>query len=435
MSACAQPFFETVVVGCFVRVGIGSIGVGANAIPTYRVAEIISVKDGFRQYAIEKATTTKRVELAIGASKRYFQINFVSNGDFEQAELQKYERMMSHAALRIKPLSFIDDKIKALLAAKNHVYTEGEMSQIVKNNQGTRKQKGNLALQKITLTRELEAAKEVKEQRRQALLKAREEEGDVEGAESLFEGAVEAVEKLAERVKELDSKQELEKKIEQKREGSSFRINDINNRNREFQRSVEEKAGTATLREEVEISAGRATVSDPFKRLPIRPVIYWDVKQSAKKEAEEAAAAEAAAAEAAAAEAAAAEAAASEGLSVSTDAAATDPADGESIISPGFTQLLATPRAADGSEAVGGATEGGMPKLEGKRAQAHDLELDIDISIAVDPLKDAAAPAMPRRLLSGNSSARPFPSADGGKGAEGARLSLKDYMRRARGEE
>ena len=45
------------------------------------------------------------------------------------------------------------------------------------------------------------------------------------------------------------------------------------------------------------------------------------------------------------------------------------------------------------SEAVGGATEGGMPKLEGKRAQAHNLELDIDISIAVDPLKDAAAPA------------------------------------------
>ena len=79
--------------------------------------------------------------------------------------------------------------------------------------------------------------------------------------------------------------------------------------------------------EAVEISAGRVTASDPFKRLPIRPVIYWNVGKL-----EEEAAAPAAAKPAAAP--------ASAGLDVNVEAAV---ATGSSIVSPGFKELVQTP--------------------------------------------------------------------------------------------
>ena len=130
------------------------------------------------------------------------------------------------------------------------------------------KMKGNLALQRIRLKGDLDAAREARE-----LFQQRQMRGD-----ATVEPSSADVDGLEQRMKALDEKQEVEKKIEQQREGSSFRINDINIRNREFQRMVEEKVGHKDLKEEQEISAGRAAVSDPFKRLPIRPVIYWDVK-------------------------------------------------------------------------------------------------------------------------------------------------------------
>ena len=90
--------------------------------------------------------------------------------------------------------------------------------------------------------------------------------------------------------------QSVEKRIDQARgSGSSFRINDINIRNREFQKKIEDDVGERKLKQEIESSAGRVKTADPFTRLPVRPVIYWDVNIK-KREAEEAAAAKAAAA-------------------------------------------------------------------------------------------------------------------------------------------
>ena len=85
-----EPFFETVLPGCFVRVGIGQ----HDQCPIYRVAEVTGVKEGFRLYTIEKKQTTKRLELRIGASKRYFEISYISNTDFDISELNKYQRIL-----------------------------------------------------------------------------------------------------------------------------------------------------------------------------------------------------------------------------------------------------------------------------------------------------------------------------------------------------
>ena len=37
--------------------------------------------------------TTKRIELQLGNSRKFFQMTFVSNQDFEVAELSKYSRL------------------------------------------------------------------------------------------------------------------------------------------------------------------------------------------------------------------------------------------------------------------------------------------------------------------------------------------------------
>ena len=42
-------------------------------------------------------STTKRLELNIGNSRRYFQISFISNSDFEANELEKYSRQLERA--------------------------------------------------------------------------------------------------------------------------------------------------------------------------------------------------------------------------------------------------------------------------------------------------------------------------------------------------
>ena len=42
-----------------ISISAGTLGSGPGAVPTYRVAEVTNVKDGFRQYSIEAATTTK----------------------------------------------------------------------------------------------------------------------------------------------------------------------------------------------------------------------------------------------------------------------------------------------------------------------------------------------------------------------------------------
>ena len=394
-----EPFFETVVVGCFARVGIGI----QDGQPTYRVAEITGVKDGFRPYPIEKVTTTKRIELQIGTSRRYFQMNYVSNADFVMPELEKYGRLMKAANLQTKTLTFINEKVAELLSAKTHTYSEAEVAQKVKLERAAQKMKGNLALRKIQLTNEIDGLKQ------RLAIKAT---GDAsEEEERKRKEDEDELQKLEEEFKGLDKKEDLQKKIDDKRERGSFRITDINERNRKFQREVEDKVGARDLQDQVEISAGRVTASDPFKRLPIRPVIYWDVKLKTEGDEDTEAAAPAAAPEPA--------------LTVET--ASGEVAQEDNTKSPGLAHLLETPHAdetvaaADDEPEGGALDESGMPRLSGKRAQAHDIDIDIDI-VDTEPAAPRARPSV--------GVPKPRPVAAGAAPTGGQRLSLRDYKSR-----
>jgi len=408
-----EPFFEDVVVGCFVRVGIGM----QEGRATYRAAEIMGVKDGFRQYSIEKVVTTKRIELQIGSSRRYFQMNYISNTNFETPELEKYGRLMRAANMPTKTLTFINEKVKQLLDAKTHTYSEAEVAEKVKRERATQKMKGNLALRKIQLTNEIDGLKQ--------RLRVKPTGDGPDEDEHKRKEEEEELSRLEEELKGLDKKEDLQKKLDEKREGSSFRIGDINERNRKFQREVEDKVGKRDLQDQVEISAGRVTASDPFKRLPIRPVIYWDVKAKQDDDNQGEAAATADATSGASADAAPAAA-------LTVDPSVAETPAGESMGSPGLAPLLETPlvdddavalqdEQADGDEGEAATDEKGLPRLAGKRVQAHDIDIDIDI---VD-----TEPVLPRaRPLAGMAAARATTTS--APQASGQRLSLRDYKSR-----
>jgi RNA polymerase-associated protein RTF1 len=409
-----EPFFETCLPGCFVRVGIGKSQEGQ---PMYRVAEVVGVKDGFRQYTVEKNVTTKRLELQIGASRRHFQVNYLSNADFEMTELEKYTRIMRQANLRLKTTTEINAKVKELVACKTHDYQDHEVDAMVKHRQQTMKMKGNLAHRKMQLRGEIDAMMQARDEhqaqveahRKELAEYAREPAGKEEPrAPGPEPHTAEDVKKKEEELRQLDQKQDLEKKIEQQREGSSFRITDINIRNRKFQREIEDKVGLEHLKSEVELTSGRVTASDPFKRLPMRPVIYWDIGK--KKGAED----EAAAPAAPPARPGSTSAAAGTGAVVDVD-------------SPGVAALAETPRGADEDAGASSSQEaGGLPRLAGKRAQAHEIDIEIDIPDKEDGEAERKAGPVPRSWLAG---ARPS-AGGGGMGGGGQRLSLRDYKAR-----
>uniref|UniRef100_A0A7S3AQ33 Plus3 domain-containing protein n=1 Tax=Haptolina ericina TaxID=156174 RepID=A0A7S3AQ33_9EUKA len=398
-----EPYFETALIGSFVRIGIGN----REGRPMYRVAEIVGVKDNFRQYALGEKKTTKRLELKIGESKRFFQISYVSNADFEMTELDKYTRIMQDYKLAGKTMSEIENKVTELKACKHeHTYTNEEIDRLVNQNSKSMKMSGTLAFRRAKADTELQEARD--------------------------HGDVEAVAEAEKKMKEIARIQALEKKAMERKQASSFRISDINNRNREFQREIEEKRGRIELAEASEISAGHVKATDPFKRLPIRPVIYWNVggaqvEESAKPPAPAPAPAPA--------------------LEVSVAEAVIT---GSSLVSPGFKDLLTTPRASDAFEEAEESEEAAqaaedlamsfeqladskipkpksspkIPELRGSRAAAHDT-IDIDIDIEDLPAMSRPAPRIPpvkaERPLAPTSALGTEPRAT---------LSVTDYKRR-----
>lgn len=118
------------------------------------------------------------------------------------------------------------------------------------------------------------------------------------------------------------------------------------------------------------------------------------------------------------------------GLSV--DVAGADSGVGGDVKSPGFNELVGTPRetprgtsagwAAPGEEAAG-SSKGSQ--LTGARAAAHDVDFDIDID------EPAAAAPRPRPSAPKPSPAAAASSTAAGSAQPRTTLSVSDYKRRA----
>ena len=81
-----MPFFKDIVVGAFVRIGIGN----HDGRPVYRVAEVVGVNDMPKVYNLGGTRTNKGLRLKHGLQERIFRMEYVSNSSFTDTEFRKW---------------------------------------------------------------------------------------------------------------------------------------------------------------------------------------------------------------------------------------------------------------------------------------------------------------------------------------------------------
>ena len=293
----------------------------------------------------------------MGGAKKYFEMGFVSNQDFNKEELSRYMRVLREESLAPPSRKHVEAKFKDLKQYASYAYNEEEVNAKIAENQEAGRL-GNLAHLRHNIERQIAQQETLIARGGFPLEKpVKQPDGSTKIEVTTLEQAQEKLAQLK-RTQAAQQAQEKEKKaLDDKRAARTFQIADINNRNAVYQHSVADVVGARKLQEERDLSKGTTVSADPFARLPTRPVNYWlvgsDVKKEEPKKEEPKEEPKAAAA-----------------LAVDVDAA-TGRARAP-LVSPGFKELLETPRAADGAD--GGATSSPLAGFKGSTPRDGRLQ-------------------------------------------------------------
>ncbi|KAM0737332.1 RNA polymerase-associated protein Rtf1 [Formica fusca] len=227
------PFFDRVVQGCFVRIGIGN----NNGKPVYRVAEISGVCETGKIYQLGGTRTNKGLKLRHGAQERVFRLEFVSNQEFTDSEFFKWKETCALQGISVPTFDEVEQKLKDVNEALLYEYKEEDIEKIVREKERFKQTPYNYAMKKAQLMRERDAANC---------------RGDDETASRLNQELSE----LEERASELDKM----------RTATISSISYINDRNRKKNVEEAEKA----IMEELKANKGKK-VDDPFTRRSTKP--------------------------------------------------------------------------------------------------------------------------------------------------------------------
>ncbi|KAI9071500.1 hypothetical protein K1719_046543 [Acacia pycnantha] len=124
-----EPFFDELIVGCFVRIGIEKSNLG----PVYRLCMIQSVDVSFpdRQYKIENRVTHKRLICVWGNSADRFPMSVVS----DSAPLEKeYERLMKEierTCSQMPSKQDVAEKREAIRKTNTYIYSAATVKQMI----------------------------------------------------------------------------------------------------------------------------------------------------------------------------------------------------------------------------------------------------------------------------------------------------------------
>lgn len=238
------PFFAKTVIGCFVRIGIGS----NNGRAVYRVAQITDVVETAKVYSLGRARTNKGLRLKHGKQERVFRLEFVSNQDFSDSEFQKWKEVMTLETVSFPTTEEVTRKAKDIQDALNYQYKESDVETIVSEKQRFQRNPHNYAVRKTQLMKQKEMA---------------EQKGDHEEAQRL--GG--ELEQLEERARELDKQ----------RTSTISAISYINERNRlknivEIERAILEEA-----------KLNKEKADDPFTRRKCAPSLVTKTRTADPK--------------------------------------------------------------------------------------------------------------------------------------------------------
>ncbi|KAH0717976.1 hypothetical protein KY285_014007 [Solanum tuberosum] len=259
-----EPFFDELIVGCFVRVGIGRSRSG----PIYRLCVVRNVdsSDPNRQYKLENKTTSKFLNVVWGNenSAARWQMAMVSDSPPLRDEFDQWVREVERSGGRMPSKQDVLEKKEAIQKSNTFVYSADTVKQMLQQKKSATWRPLNVAAEKDRLRRDLEVAK------------MKNDEAEVE--------------RIKARLQELEDSRKVQEKDDKAR-----RLAEMNRKNR-----VENFKNASELRPVNQLLKAGQAGYDPFSRRWTRSTNYF--AKGANEEAEGASNGEAAAAAALAAE-------------------------------------------------------------------------------------------------------------------------------------
>ncbi|KAI4301685.1 hypothetical protein L6164_034937 [Bauhinia variegata] len=247
-----EPFFEELIVACFVRIGIGKSDTG----PVYRLCMVQSVdaSDPKRIYKIENRDTYKHLICVWGSenSAARFQMAVVSDSPPLEQEFNQWRREIRRTCSQMPSKKDVLGKREAIRKTNTYIYSAATVKQMLEEKKSaTSKRPLNIAVEKDKLKGQLEIAK----------IKHDEQEMD----------------RIYKRMEELDAtRQARDNDAKAKRLAEMNRKNKVEN----FKNLSEVKANNANLK------AGEEGY-DPFSRRWTRSRSYYTTEPREVKEAQE----------------------------------------------------------------------------------------------------------------------------------------------------
>ncbi|XP_068214791.1 RNA polymerase-associated protein RTF1 homolog [Palaemon carinicauda] len=235
------PIFGKTVIGCFVRVGIG-VHQGRSV---YRVAEIIEVCETAKIYQLGNTKTNKGLRLKHGSQERVFRLEFVSNSPFSESEYNKWVEDCAAHGTELTLMETVEKKQKDIQDLLYFQYSNEDVEKMVEEKLRFKSNPVNFAVAKTLLLKEKDMASQ--------------------------KGDDETVEKLNEKIADLDEKASS---LDKRRTQTIAAISYINERNRKNNVEKAEKAIMA----EIEAKKGMK-VDDPFTRRSTRPTMVTKTKE------------------------------------------------------------------------------------------------------------------------------------------------------------
>ncbi|KAH0463791.1 hypothetical protein IEQ34_006577 [Dendrobium chrysotoxum] len=153
-----EPFFEKIVAGCFVRVGIGMTRNG----PKYRLCVVknVDATNHNRQYEFEGRTTCKWLNCIWGseASAARWQMIMVSDSPPTEEEFKEWLREMERNGRHIPCLQEVDEKKEEIQKTGTFVYSPKTVKKMIEVKKSSSSRPINVAVQKILLKASIETA-------------------------------------------------------------------------------------------------------------------------------------------------------------------------------------------------------------------------------------------------------------------------------------
>lgn len=235
-----EPFFEELIVGCFVRVGIGRSKSG----PMYRLCMVknVDASDPDRQYKLENKTTYKYLNLVWGndTSAARWQMAMVSDSAPLEEEFKQWVKEVERNGGRMLMKRDVLEKKQAIQKINTFVYSAATVKQMLQEKKSTSSRPLNIAAEKDRLRRELEIAQSKKDEAQ--------------------------VEKIKTRLQELEASRQAREK-----DAKALKLAEMNRKNRfENLKNASELKPINTV-----LKAGEAGY-DPFSRRWTRPRNYYD---------------------------------------------------------------------------------------------------------------------------------------------------------------